>query len=314
VETLSPTYVLTVGLPGRSNALAIAGRLGLDPAIIEQARQWLGEDEVEVDTLLAQIYQEREDAQQALQQAQQALEHTRDLERRREREVRSLQRERHNILAQTRSEAEEALKTVRERLEGLQRDMTTVRVTREWMTQAQEQVHAAEEAIPEVPPAPQEPEVTLLDPGEALQAGDTVWVESLNAMGEVLLVPPDPSGEVEVQVGSFKLRRPFDDLRKASRQERRTAVQVPTPGPKPPMELDLRGWRAADVGPALERYLNDAYLSGIPFVRLIHGKGTGVLRQVVREVLEGHPLIRTFEGAPDRDGGEGVTVAHLISR
>jgi DNA mismatch repair protein MutS2 len=131
-----------------------------------------------------------------------------------------------------------------------------------------------------------------------------------------MLSPPDGDGEVEVQVGSFKVRRPLSDLRKASRPEERRAtpmVQTPVAPRSTPMELEIRGLRVADVEEVLDRYLNDAYLAGLPFVRIIHGKGTGVLRQVVREFLSHHPLVASFAGAPDRDGGEGVTVAHLTA-
>ncbi len=75
------------------------------------------------------------------------------------------------------------------------------------------------------------------------------------------------------------------------------------------MTFDMRGWRASEVSDRLDRYLNDAYLAGLRQVRLLHGKGTGALRQVVRDVLQGHPLITSFTSAAGRDGGDGVTVA-----
>ncbi|OGT28690.1 MAG: hypothetical protein A2Z17_03005 [Gammaproteobacteria bacterium RBG_16_66_13] len=77
------------------------------------------------------------------------------------------------------------------------------------------------------------------------------------------------------------------------------------------MELDLRGQRAEDALEALDRYLDAAYLAGLPFVRIIHGKGTGKLRQAVREALTGHPQVKSFESGGDKEGGEGVTVAKL---
>jgi DNA mismatch repair protein MutS2 len=79
------------------------------------------------------------------------------------------------------------------------------------------------------------------------------------------------------------------------------------------MEYDMRGWRAEEVASALDRYLNDAYLSNLPYVRLVHGKGTGVLRQVVREFLKTHPLVKNFRNGQNDEGGDGVTVATLKS-
>jgi len=318
VETLSPTYVLTIGLPGRSNALAIAGRLGLDPAVLARARDWLSEEDMQVESLLEQIQREQAEIRRQLAEAQEAREHARNLEKRLEREIRDFERQRHDVLARTRAEAEAALREVRERVETLQQQLARTQPTREWLAQARRQVEEAAEKVPPVPPAPPEEEVVLETGGaQSLQAGDRVWVDSLGALGEVL-EPPDPSGEVEVQVGSFKVRRPFSDLRKAGRhgeEAPRSAVFAPRPPAREvPLELEIRGLRVADAEEVLDRYLNDAYLAGLPFVRIIHGKGTGVLRQVVREFLSSHPLVASFAGAPDRDGGEGVTVAHLASR
>jgi DNA mismatch repair protein MutS2 len=316
VERLSPTYVLTIGLPGRSNALAIAGRLGLNPEILTRARSWLRAEDVHVESLLEQIQQEHTETRLALEEARESREHAHDLEARLEREIREFERQRHDLLAKTRAEAEKALVDVRERVEALQRELSRASATHEWLTQARHEVAATEALVPEVPPAPPEEKVVLADRAERPGVGDAVWVESLGTVGEVLS-PPDAEGQVEVQVGSFKVRRSLGDLRKASRPEElraAPAVQTPIVTRSAPIELEIRGLRVADVEDVLDRYLNDAYLAGLPFVRIIHGKGTGVLRQVVREILSTHPLVASFAGAPDRDGGEGATMAHLVSR
>lgn len=316
VERLTPTYVLTIGLPGRSNALAIAGRLGLDAGIIERARGWLRAEDVQVESLLEQIQQEHRETRLALEEAREAREHARNMGRRLEHEIREFEGQRHELLAQTKAAAEKALAQVYERVEALQRELSRAGATREWLNQARRQVAEVEALVPEVPPAPPEEQVVLLEKGDRPQTGDAVWVESLGAVGEVL-GPADDAGQVEVQVGSFKVRRPLGDLRKAGRSEaRRETPAAPTVSParNVPLEIEFRGLRVAEVEEALDRYLNDAYLAGLPFVRIIHGKGTGVLRQVVRELLSAHPLVASFAGAPDRDGGEGVTVAHLVAR
>jgi len=316
VERLAPTYVLTIGLPGRSNALAIAGRLGLPAELLDRARSWLRAEDVQVETFLEQIQQEHTATRLALEEAREAREHAHNLEKRLEREIREFEGQRHEMLARTRAEADRALAEVRERVEALQREMARASASREWLTLARQEVEAAAAVVPEVPPAPPDAQVVLAEKAGRLQAGDAVWVESLGTVGEVLS-PPDAAGELEVQVGSFKVRRPASDLRKASRPETRgaaPAVQMPVAVREAPLELEIRGLRVADVEDVLDRYLNDAYLAGLPFVRIIHGKGTGVLRQVVREILSTHPLVASFAGAPDRDGGEGATIAHLASR
>ncbi len=315
VETLSPTYVLTIGLPGRSNALAIAGRLGLDPAIIERARRWLRPEDLQTESLLREIQRQRDEMRAALEEAAAAREHARNLEKRLEREIHDLERRRHEILAQARAEAEKALEEVHARVEALQREMARAALTRGELAQVRRHLEEAEKALPEAPPPPPEEVIREEIGAQPLRPGDAVWVESLGTSAEVLS-PPDDEGQVELLVGHFKMRRPLGDLRKTGRPEApiRSAVHLPGPPRSVPLELEIRGWRVAEAEQALDRYLNDAYLAGLPFVRIIHGKGTGTLRRVVREILASHPLVASFEGAPERDGGEGVTIARLIAR
>jgi DNA mismatch repair protein MutS2 len=146
-----------------------------------------------------------------------------------------------------------------------------------------------------------------------------VLVRSVGLSGEILSIDEEEQ-TAEVQVGGFRMEAGLDELRRETRSERsaearRAPAAAPSlpPPPNVAMNFDMRGWRAADVADKLDRYLNDAYLAGLPFVRLIHGKGTGALRQVVRDVLSSHPLVAAF-GSGGPDGGEGVTVARLVER
>ncbi len=120
--------------------------------------------------------------------------------------------------------------------------------------------------------------------------------------------------DADVQMGSIRTRQSLNGLRRLGRARAERAEQEPrtiAPLPYVAMELDLRGNRAAEVEPALERYLDEAYRSGLPMVRIIHGKGTGALRQVVREALKLSPVVQRQESAPANEGGEGATVAYL---
>jgi DNA mismatch repair protein MutS2 len=148
-------------------------------------------------------------------------------------------------------------------------------------------------------------------------------VRSVGLKGEILAIDAEEHS-ANVQVGGFRMTV---DLRELSREKGGTAperharyepnkpertVSLPA-APDVSMSFDMRGWRAHEVSDRLDRYLNDAYLAGLSQVRLIHGKGTGALRQVVRDVLQGHPLVSAFDGG-GRDGGDGVTVAKLVER
>jgi DNA mismatch repair protein MutS2 len=157
-------------------------------------------------------------------------------------------------------------------------------------------------------PATSAPEPLLIE--GPLLAGDRVWVPSLQASGEIAAVG---ANEVEVKIGSFrvKLTPGRVELRERGQQPAiQASGKVPRP-PSPGMELDLRGLTVEEMLVELDRYLDSAYLSGLPFVRLIHGKGTGALRQAVRDQLRSHRLVSEFRAGENNEGGEGVTVAKL---
>jgi DNA mismatch repair protein MutS2 len=311
VETLSPTYHLSIGLPGRSNALAIAARLGLNPEIIEMARRMISPSQMQIETLLWEIQRERRDAEEA----RMAMESDRDAAARLRREIaaerQSIEDERRHILAETRAQAEGELNEVRSRLRRLMAEAESAR-TRSQIAAALQETKDIGQHLPELPSS----RGAAIDMGEpasgSIAVGDTVWIPSLNLLGEVV-AGADAQNLVEVQVGSFRTKVPAAGLEK--RSPRRKAEPQPSPTVAPaaevPLQLDLRGWRAEDVEPVLDRYLNDAYLAGLPFVRIVHGKGTGVLRQVVRDIVSRHSLVKSARSGEAGEGGDGVTVVSL---
>ncbi len=322
VETLSPTYRLQIGLPGRSNALAIAGRLGLPTDIIEQARQLLGTTGVQMESLLEGLQEDRRvaaDERYHLSMERAEAEH---LRKQLETERARFEEERVRILNEARAQARRELEQVQAQLARIKAEVGKQRLTPEQLAQMRAQVRSMEDRatpLPEPRPAPalapDEPE------GGPLQVGDTVRVRSLNQTGELVSLP-DARGEVEVQLGLLKLRVSAENLERLSKRQARgdgssgdgvRGVSLPsiTEREMPAMQLDLRGQRVEEVLPAVERYIHDAYMAGMPFVRILHGKGTGALRQAVREQLAHHPLVRSIAPAAAAEGGEGVTVVTL---
>ncbi len=137
-------------------------------------------------------------------------------------------------------------------------------------------------------------------------------VLSLGQQGTVLSLS---DGEAEVQVGQFKMRIPTDDLQPLSQKERQPerVVEFRPARAAPPMEIDVRGWRADDALRELDQYLHDNYLHGQGTVRIVHGKGTGALRKAIREQLSEHPLVKSYQPEKPELGGEGVTVVTLAT-
>lgn len=323
VETLGPTYRLSIGLPGRSNALAIAQRLGLPIDLIESAREMVSPEDQQIETLLAGIQSERDRAaaerDAAIRERRRADEIRRVLNGR----IENIEKEREQVLAQARQEARDELAGIRERLKRAAAALDRSGVgQKELLPTAQELREVERELTARTPVRARRPAIVSADAAEAptvLKLGDAVRVRSLDQGGQ-LVGEPDDRGQAEVQMGNFKLKVNVDDLEKLTGKARDKVVEVRLTGNSASVmladrsvgvQLDMRGWRAEQVVPALDRYLDDAFLAGMPYVRLVHGKGTGVLRQVVRDFLGGHPLVRSYHTADAKEGGDGVTIVDL---
>jgi DNA mismatch repair protein MutS2 len=324
-ETLRPTYRLQIGLPGRSNALAIASRLGLDPAVITRARSFLSSETEQVEDLLASIARERETAANEQQQAQAIRAEAEQMRNQLQQELDSLEHEREQRLQAFERELDDELRSIRHDLRRLREDTRSVSLTREWMQQAEERLKTVGDAAerqrrerrraqPQPQPQPQQ------QAPRPMQVGDQVHVASIKLDGEILSIDPG-SNEAEVQVGGFRMTV---DLRELRRRKSGGAEREVKPPPAPArmqmpsrdvsMQLDMRGMRANEIESLLDRYLNDAYLSNLTEVRLVHGKGTGTLRKIVRDVLAAHPLVTSHAPGIDGEGGDGVTIAKLQRR
>ncbi len=326
VETLSPTYRLTIGLPGRSNALAIAGRLGLPGEIIEQGREFLGSAGVEMESLLTNLAEERQaaaDERYHLSMERAEAEYQRkELERMR----RETEEERERIINAAREKSRREADAAQAELARIRTQMRR-NLTEERLEQLRERARKLEERNAPLPARTRTAPANLSADGEAvsepgdLLVGDQVRVSSLGQTGEVVAAA-NTRGEVEVQVGSLRMRVAVGNLERLSKRKARTEangagssaypqmVTLPArdEADAPETQLDLRGWRVEDALSEVDTYLNDAYLMGMPTVRLLHGKGTGALRQAIRDQLRHHPLVKNFESAPQREGGEGITV------
>ncbi len=306
LATLSPTYRLVVGVPGRSNALAIAQRLGLSERVLQRAREYVDPATEHVDALLGEIVDRRNAAEAARAEAVRARAEAEEALEEARRQRSTAQRE---ALIEIEEDLADARATIR-RLKRLPDEAPVAQAKKQVESSRQELEQATQQVRRTAKRRAQT--VTTRQP---VKVGDTVSLIALGGEGEVVGFSADGL-EADVQMGPFKVRQPLDDLRKmkaSPEQAKRRAPQVTAPPPRRrvDMELNLRGQRAAGIDEELDEYLNDAYLGHIPWVRIIHGKGTGALREVVRQVLRGHPLVEKFETPPHNEGGDGVTIAYL---
>ena len=313
-ETLSPTYKLTIGLPGRSNAFAIARRLGLPQGIVGAARQMVSPADLHTEDMLADIHRLRIQTAQARDEASAARAEAEKLARDLRERLSTIEQERQEILEQAREETTAELKTLRTEVRNLRRRLQTAAAPLETVAAVEGAIETLEAQVAE--PEPLEPPTLPEVAQRTIRPGDTVWVHPLSAEGQVLEVD---RGEAEVQVGLGRTRVSLAALElratippppagEGSGEEFIHASAVSSPG----VRLDLRGCTVEEALQRLDRYLDTASRAGLPWGRIIHGKGTGALRRAVRGFLADHPLVSSYAAGGDREGGEGVTVAKLV--
>jgi DNA mismatch repair protein MutS2 len=334
IDTLKPTYRLIIGLPGRSNALAIAERLGLMKEIIDLARSDINPDELKVDDLLDEILEQRELAKISRNEAEFKRVEIEKMRFELIKHLNQLEKERLEILTKTKKDAENELEQLREEIKRARLRLKRARQPLELLSEIEEDVNLIEANLDHFPV---DEDVLIEDTKDylfsencrSLDIGTKVSIKSLGKKGIITSIVDD---EIEVQVGILRIRTKVKDLSfseddigltentnqyqktedkqiKKGTFKRTTSVleMKPTPG----IELDLRGLRADEALERLESYIDSAFLSGLPFARIIHGKGTGKLRSVVRSELSSNSQIESFEGGKGNEGGDGVTIIRL---
>lgn len=325
LETLRPTYHLTIGLPGRSNALAIAQRLGLPEEIISEARAELSPDDLRAEDLLNEIHHQRDIARQARLSAEKTLHDAEQMRSDLVRRLEEIEDERRKILEQAKAESEEEMRELQAEISEVRRQLTRARQPVEALKTIVDQAEKIGEKVEQ--PVERAPLPAAPGQKRAIRLGDRVRLRSLGMQGIITSWGDD---EAEIQVGTLRVRARQTDLELIGGGEIRQSAAAPqlrspvTMAAKPSetkktelyaaspgIELDIRGRTSDEALEDLDRYLDSAYLAGLPFVRIIHGKGTGRLRQVVRQALKENPHVKSFETGAEKEGGDGVTVAKL---
>ncbi len=314
LETLAPTYRLTIGLPGQSNALAIADRLGMPADILDRARQHIAPDRQELESLLVEIQRERQQAADAARAEQIArreaeairaglaeklmavdTEHDRTLERTR----REMERE----LQQTRA----ALRTAAKEIARAEREAAAA-AAKEALDAAKQKVEAVEERVEKVRRKRKPRRKGPLPP---IAVGDRLWLRDLSQPAEAL-APPDEHGELAVRLGAFHGKINVSEVEGVDKAEEVATVDTSLPPTEPPpSELEVRGMTVDEAMPLIDQHLDAAFRAGLPQVRIVHGKGTGTLRHGIRDALSTHPLVKSLSTPPPTEGGEGVTIVEV---
>ena len=327
-ESLSPTYRILLGVPGSSNALYIASRLGLRAEIIDEARGFLSNREIETGQLLQQIEESRKKAGIAEREALQAKADAVALQEEYALRVQQIADAQRTVRQQAQEEAKEIIRRASDKAENLLRELQKLNKgvkkgpnVRQRFNTLRNDTYQELSKSGELPAE----EIAPVDPGYVYRAGEKVRVLSLNMDGELLENPKN--GLVPLQVGMMRVTLPLEQLRPLKREEKAEAEQrtrkklaATSTGvgeiamQKAAMispELMLRGMRVEEAHPLLDKYMDDASAGGINQVRIIHGKGTGALRSAVWSFLTSHPGVASYRAGENSEGGDGATVVTM---
>ena len=313
--TLEPTYRVTMGLPGRSYALAVAERIGLDPELIEAAKRYQDPAHRKAVALLASIQEERHYTRLQLQRAEEAERRSEELARELERRVEELAAAQAEAVEGVRRELQAEAKRVRARLKQAEASASwtalgdgpppprVIEAAGEEVADVQRMLRSRVWGRAKAPPR-----------RKAIAVGDVVEIGSMGFTGTVL-TEPDEDQKIDVQVGSARIRMELSRLRRKSQPVEpampSTVISLRPANNGATSELDIRGMRVHEALERLDGYLDQALAQGAARVTIIHGKGTGALRQGVWRHLAGHSAAAGFDFAPRERGGDGATEVEL---
>ncbi|MNO44529.1 Endonuclease MutS2 [compost metagenome] len=317
VQSLSPTYRLLIGVPGRSNAFAIAERLGLPSAILEHARGEVKEEDLRVEHMIASLEENRLGAEQEHERAERLRREVEELRSRQQQELEKLESQRDKRLEKAEKDASAILEKARKEAEEIISDLRRLAME-EGASVKEHKLIEARRRLDDAEPSPRKKAATR-KPAKAprtIGPGDEVKVDSLNQKGFV--VELSGAKEALVQFGIMKMKVSLDDLELISSK----AASAPTPLRQATTvkrsrdenirrELDLRGTNLEEAIMETDRFIDEAFLGNLGQISIIHGKGTGVLRTGIQEYLRKHRHVKSYRLGNYNEGGAGVTVAEL---
>ncbi|MCY6353859.1 endonuclease MutS2 [Clostridium sp. ZS2-4] len=316
VETLRPTYRLLIGIPGKSNAFEISKRLGLPNYIIEDAKQGISKDTLKFEDLIQSLQDKNIKAQKDVREAEIAKEEALKIKKKyeeklnkfqniREKATLDAQKEAKYIIKEAKEEADRILKDIRE-LERMGYSSDVRQKLEENRKKLKEKLETVESDI-------NKPK----DEGKELKTvseGQEVYLPKFDTK-VIVLTKPDSKGEVQVQAGIMKINVKLKDLRESKeskvekKQRKKKTVNLNLK--QVSSSVDLRGMDAEEAIYTVDKYLDDAYIGGLGEVTIIHGKGTGVLRKAIHDMLRTHAHVKSYRLGEYGEGGSGATVAVL---
>ena len=319
VETLQPTYRLLIGVPGKSNAFAISKRLGIDEAILEQARSLVSQNDVNFEDVLTQLDQQRQEMEKAKEEAERLRRETEKQKEKSDEYYAQIKQEKEKAAQQARKEAQYIIDDARRAADAVYEELKQLRKqakngafvpgSNEKQAQLRRNLNEAESRM-----QPQHEEKQRPEPTRAIRIGDTVELLKLGTKATVLAINKD--GSYQLRAGILQVTAKPEEVYLLENETQNAAKKVIAgkvrelkAAAQP--ELDIRGMAVDEALPVLDNFLDAAYMGNLPNARIIHGKGTGVLRAAVQDELRRCKYVKSFRLGVYGEGESGVTIVEF---
>lgn len=317
IETLRPTYRLLIGIPGKSNAFEISSRLGLQDYIIKMARESISKDDLAFEDLLRSLQEKSIKAENDAREAEILKLEAAKIKEKFEDKMFNLQKARDNALMEAQREAKRIIRDAKVDADEIvknMRDLEKLGYSSEARAMLEEERKRLKEKLEKAESKSNKPAVIEGKELQDIKIGQEVMLPSLNQK-VIVLTSPDNKGEVQVQAGIMKINVKVKDLRetgKTSDNTSRTSKKSVNLNLRSvATSIDLRGMDAEEAIYEVDKYLDDAYVGGLNEISIIHGKGTGILRKAIADMLKSHQHVKSYRLGNYGEGGNGVTVVEL---
>lgn len=313
VETLRPTYRLTVGALGQSNAFAIATRLGMPTAVIENAKDFVTVENTRFEDVIRGLEEQRRAMDADMESARHDREKAREMKERLSKDAENTENRRQKILDEARREARQMLRDAKLEIDAHIREAMAAENKKAALEKARQKVTKKLDAVSgELTKDAVRPARVAISAAE-IKPGTPLYLDAMGQRGTALRAP-DKDGNVEVQVGNMKVKTHVSTV-SAAPPEKKAKVHTPAAGHRSTaparMEVDLRGMTLDEAELVTEKFIDDAVLSHLETVTIIHGKGTGVLRKGIHTLLKANRSVKSFRLGTFGEGEAGVTIVTL---
>ena len=320
VNTLSPTYKLLIGVPGKSNAFEISRKLGLKNYIIDRAKEFINTDNIELEDVLQNVEKNRIKAEQERAEAEQLKKEIEEIKAEYDRKLEKLTISREKMMEKARSEAFSITRQAKEEADNILRELRSMEMemaSKEKNRKIEALRKELADSMGNLQPSVKSMIVPKVSNKEIkdLKPGDEVKVITLNQDGSVVSVDKKKK-EAVVQIGIMKMTLPFKALQIAPKDKKSTVTKstrkiISSKSGSVKSEVDLRGMNLEEAIMEVDKYLDDACVAGLETVTIIHGVGTGVLKKGLQDVLKKNRHVKSQRPGQYGEGGMGVTIVEI---